>query len=167
MTKPDSRKIKTTVTLITEYVDWVYNELLPSNPEQFQFHVTRAISDTCALCLGLLNGQIPEIPPRRLARTVERVAVTLPPPILAQIDAIVGFYRSRKIRFSRSDVINHFLDSRMKAMPTGGNGARINQDGQTDSCPGTLPGKAGGGPQEAAGLVFGMVDKGRRWACLA
>ncbi|MCF7848559.1 MAG: hypothetical protein K9M45_06895 [Kiritimatiellales bacterium] len=104
------RKQKSSVTLLAENVEFIREVLLPSRPE-LKGHFARGVQYCVDTWLGVLKGNIPEIPRRGEDCDIqlERESITLTPGSVTALDAIVQYWRNAGQTCNRSAIADHFI----------------------------------------------------------
>lgn len=103
-------RIRTSVYLLGENVDFLKDVVLPSNPKKFEGSLTRGVHACVDVWLNELNGAIPEIPAREPGKFVlETVSATFLPESMEGLNRIVAYWRESDRRVTRSDIVDYFV----------------------------------------------------------
>jgi hypothetical protein len=92
-------------------MEFIHKRLLPSNPQEYRGRATRALNSIIEAYLNHFADEIPFIPERDCCDSYRvQFDATLPPLLLAQVDAIVEHWKGTENHTSRSAVVDHFID---------------------------------------------------------
>lgn len=106
------RKMKTCLTLRPDNVDFVYDYVLPSHPDDYRGRFTKGLADVIEGWLNHFGNQIPEPPLNDDRHDLERVDLTLEPSVMRNLDWFVAEWQEmdRSRNHTRSEAVDYFID---------------------------------------------------------